>query len=66
MKPLPINFGVTQDLKLSDLSDVAGLRRSDIGRAAMQLGLMQIQALLARDLQNGIELIMINSAKGKM
>ena len=66
MKPFNIGFGDTQHLKVSDLSIASELRKSEVGRAAIQLGLMQIQELLARDLDRGRELIMINSAKGKM
>lgn len=66
MKPLNINFGETQSLRIDDLSEVSGTKKTDIGRAAMQLGLMQLQSLLARDLEKGRELVIVNSAKGKM
>ena len=65
MKMLPIRFSDTQALKIKDVVDVVGTDDSKVARAAMRLGLMQILALAARDVDKAIDLVLINDARAK-
>ena len=65
MKALPVKFSDTQSLKLKDMVEAVGLDNSKIARAALQLGLVQIQALAARDTEKARELVLISDAKSK-
>ena len=65
MKMLPVKFSDTQTLKIKDLVSVVGIDNSKIARAAMRLGLMQIQALAARDLEKAKDLVLVNDARAK-
>lgn len=65
MKMLPVKFSDTQALKIKDVKEVTGIDSSKISRAALRLGLNQIQALAARDLEKAIDLILINDARSK-
>ena len=65
MKTLGVKFSDTQALKIKDLSEVVGINASQLSRAAMLLGMNQIQALAARDLDKAIDLVLINDARSK-
>ncbi len=65
MKMLPVKFSDTQALKIKDLVSVVGIDNSKVARAAMRLGIQQIQALAARDLEKAIDLVLINDARSK-
>ena len=65
MKMLPVKFSEAQTLKLKDLVEVVDIDNSKIARAAMRLGLMQITALAARDLEKAKDLVLINDARSK-
>lgn len=65
MKMLGIQFSDTQALKLKDTALVIGSDSSKVARAAMRLGLMQINALAARDVDKAVDLVLINDAKSK-
>ena len=65
MKKLEILFGQTQHLSISDLMDSLGANKSEVSRAAMHLGLMQIKELAARDKQSAQELVAMNDFKSK-
>ena len=65
MKMLAVKFSETQALKLKDLVDVVGIDNSKVARAAMRLGLMQIQSLAARDVEKAKDLVLINDARSK-
>ncbi len=54
MKSLGAKFSDTQILKLKDVSGVVGIDASKVSRAALRLGLNQIQALAARGLDKDI------------
>ena len=56
MKSLGAKFSDTQLLKLKDVSSVVGIDGSKLARAALRLGLQQIQALASRDLGQGYRL----------
>lgn len=66
MKQLGAQFGQTQHLQVSDLSDALDMSKSDIARAALSLGLSQIKALAARDLGKARSLTAVSSAKAKL
>ena len=65
MKMLPVKFSDAQALKIKDVVDVIGVDNSKIARAAMRLGLMQIIALAARDVEKAVDLVLINDARAK-
>ncbi len=65
MKVLNVRFSDTQQAKIKDVSSVVDLDNSKVARAAMKLGLNQIQALAARDLDKAIDLVLINDARSK-
>ena len=65
MKTLGVKFSETQILKIKDVSDIVGIDASKLSRAAMKLGLNQIQALAARDLDKAIDLVLINDVRSK-
>lgn len=65
MKTLGVKFGDAQVLKIKEVADVVGIDASKLSRAAMRLGLMQVQALAARDLDKAIDLVLINDARSK-
>jgi len=65
MKMLPVKFSDTQAVKIKDLVSVVGIDNSKIARAAMRLGIQQIQALAARDLKKAKDLVLINDARSK-
>jgi hypothetical protein len=65
MKVLNVRFSDTQQLKIKDVSGVVDMDYSKVARAAMKLGLNQIQALASRDIDKAIDLVLINDARSK-
>ncbi len=65
MKMLGIQFSDTQALKIKDTALVVNSDSSKVARAAMRLGLMQINALAARDVDKAIDLVLINDIKSR-
>lgn len=65
MKILPVKFSDTQVLKIKDLVEVVDIDTSKIARAAMRLGIAQIQALAARDIEKAKDLVLINDVRSK-
>ena len=65
MKTLSVQFSDVQVLKMKDSVEVLGVSNSKIARAAMRLGMQQILALAARDIDKAKELVLINDAKSK-
>jgi len=65
MKVLNVRFSEAQQLKIKDVSSVVDLDYSKVARAAMKLGLTQIEALAARDLDKSKDLVLINDARAK-
>ena len=65
MKSLGAKFSDTQVLKIKDMKEITGIDSSKISRAALRLGLMQIQALAAKDVDKAIDLVLINDARSK-
>ncbi len=62
---LGIQFSDTQALKIKDTALVVNSDSSKVARAAMRLGLMQINALAARDVDKAIDLVLINDIKSR-
>ena len=65
MKKMDVLFSEVQKLQISDMSGITGQTVSNVSRAAMYLGMMQIRALAAQDVEKAIDLISINSQKSK-
>ena len=66
MKIIGVQFSDVQVLKIKDAVEVTGISNSKIARAAMRLGIQQILALAARDIDKAKELVLINDAKSKL
>ena len=62
---LGIQFSDTQALKIKDTALVVNSDSSKVARAAMRLGLMQINALAARDVGKAVDLVLINDVKSR-
>lgn len=62
---LPVKFSDTQALRIKDVVEVVDIDNSKVARAAMRLGLMQIVALAARDVEKAKDLILVNDARSK-
>ncbi len=62
---LPVKFGETQLLKIKDVVGVVDIDTSKVARAALRLGLMQIQSLAARDIEKARDLVLVNDARSK-
>lgn len=65
MKKLEILFTNKQHLSVDDLMSTTGSNKSQLCRAALELGLMQIKELAARDVVSAQELIAMNDFKAK-
>ena len=65
MKTLGVKFSEVQILKIKDVVDVVGIDNSKVARAAMRLGIQQILALAARDVDKAVDLVLINDARAK-
>ena len=65
MKILPVKFSDTQVLKIEDIVSIVGIDKSKVARAALRLGLMQIATLTAKDVDKGIDLVLVNDARSK-
>ena len=65
MKKLEILFTNNQHLSIDDLMDVLGSNKSQLGRAAMQLGLQQIKELASRNVESAQELVAMSDFKAK-
>jgi hypothetical protein len=65
MKLLNVQFSEVQILKIKDAVEVLEVTNSKIARAAMRLGMQQILALAARDVDKAKELVLINETKSR-
>tara|TARA_R110002033_G_scaffold166105_1_gene204486 strand:+ start:93 stop:290 length:198 start_codon:yes stop_codon:yes gene_type:complete len=65
MKTLGVKFSDVQILKIKDVVDVVGVDASKVSRAAMKLGLAQIEVLASRDLDKAVDLVLINDVRSR-
>lgn len=65
MKKLDVLFADNQRLKIQDAMDCIGVNRTDMARAAMELGLNQIIELAARKKDAAQELVVMTAYKAK-
>lgn len=65
MKKLEILFTKKQHLNIDDLMNVLGSNKSQLARAAMELGLNQIKELASRNTESAQELVAMNDFKSK-
>lgn len=65
MKKLEILFTSKQHLNIDDLMTVLGSNKSQLARAAMELGLNQIKELAARNTESAQELVAMSDFKAK-
>lgn len=65
MKKLNSRFPEKQHLSSKGLSDCLGLSQSQILRSALELGLMQIKELAARNKKSAQEVVVMNDFKAR-
>lgn len=65
MKKLEILFTSKQHLNIDDLMAVLGSNKSQLARAAMELGLNQIKELASRNTESAQELVAMSDFKSK-
>lgn len=65
MKMLNVRFGDSQVLKVDDIASTLGMSNSDIARAALYIGLNEINAIASKDKDRGIEFASLNAVKAK-
>lgn len=65
MKKIEVLYSDSQQLKLLDLMDAIGCNKTDLARAAMYLGMNQIQELAARNNVSAQELVAFTAFKAK-
>lgn len=65
MKKLEILFGQKQHVKIGDLVIALSISKSDISRAAMQIGINALIEEAAKDAEKARDSALINSFKGK-
>ncbi len=65
MKVLPVKFSESLTLKLSEMSDEIGIDKSKLARAALRLGLIQVNNLSVRDMEKAIDLVLVSDARSK-
>ena len=65
MKKLEILFTNKQHLNIDDLMNVLGSNKSQLARAAMELGLNQIKELASRNTESAQELVAMSDFKSK-
>lgn len=65
MKKIEVLYSDSQQLKLLDLMSSLGCNKTDMARAAMMLGLNQIQELTYKNKESAQELVAITAYKAK-
>lgn len=65
MKSLGVKFSDKTDLQIKDLAAVVGMSNSQIARAAMQIGLLQLKNAAVKDCDNAKSFIAIEDAKSR-
>lgn len=65
MKILNVRFSDVAHLIISDLNEITGANASEIARAALHVGLLEVKALAAQDPERAQEFIAINNLKAK-
>lgn len=65
MKKLEILFTNKQHLNIDDLMNSLGVNKSQLGRAAMELGLQQIKELASRNVESAQQVVAMSDFKSK-
>ena len=65
MKILNIRFSEVAHHIISDLVDMTKATNSEVARAALHIGLLEIRALAAVDVERAKEIVAINNLKSK-
>ena len=65
MKILNVRFSEVAHLIISDLVDITKGTNSEVSRAALHIGLLEIRALAAVDVERAKEIVAINNLKSK-
>lgn len=63
MKQLPVRFSKKQTAQIADLVDALEMTTTDIARAALALGMLQIKEVAARNKDSAQELVAFNAFK---
>lgn len=65
MKVLPVKFSESLASKLNEVSDDIGIDKSKLARAALRLGLIQVNNLSVKDMEKAIDLVLVHDARSK-
>ena len=65
MKQLNVRFSETQRLKLSSIASSLNMIDSDVARAALFIGLNEIESTVNKSIDRGIEFTSLNAIKAK-
>ena len=65
MKVLPVKFSESQAFDIKQLAEDIGTDVSKLSRAALRLGVMQINTLAGKDIDKAIDLVIVNDARSK-
>jgi hypothetical protein len=63
MKQVGVLFGDSQPLRAGDLSDIVGVNKSSVLRAALHLGLAKLEAVASKSPEEAKNLTIIEDAK---
>ena len=65
MKQLNVRFSETQRIKLSGIASTLNMIDSDVARAALFIGLNEIEVTANKSVDRGIEFTSLNAIKAK-
>lgn len=66
MKSLGAKFSEKQLDKLKEISEDVGVSGSKLARAALRLGLIQINNLAVKDMEKAVDLVLVHDARAKL
>ena len=65
MKTLGVKFSDTQLDRLKEVSTDIGIDVSKLARAALRLGLIQVNNLSVKDVDKAVDLVLVHDARAK-
>lgn len=65
MKTLGVKFSEAQSLEIKHTAEIVNVLTSKVARAAMRLGLMQIDNMANKDVKKALDLVLVNDARSK-
>jgi len=65
MKTLGVKFSDTQLARLKEVSTDIGIDASKLARAALRIGLIQVNNLAVKDIDKAVDLVLVQDARAK-